>query len=97
MDVNNLYHRAGDAGSRTFGVYQECCHQDVERNQNGNRSKMRLIRSTAFTSQHNFLNETRYKGFAGTAQLYATPSELKMRGLNKRTIDIGFSGNSDDD
>ena len=82
-----------------FCAYQERCHQDVERK----LKKMGMIDDAIdqiipHLLQHNFLNETRFaKVFAGGKfrikkwGRVRIVRELQMRGLNKRTIDIGLA------
>ncbi|WP_055411345.1 regulatory protein RecX [Nonlabens sp. YIK11] len=82
-----------------FCAYQERCHQDVERK----LKKMGMIQDAIdqiipHLLQHNFLNETRFaKVFAGGKfrikkwGRVRIVRELKMRGLNKKTIDIGLA------
>jgi len=88
-----------------FCAYQERCHQDVERK----LKKMGMIQDAIdqiipHLLQHNFLNETRFaKAFAGGKFRIKKwgrnriKRELKMRGINKRTIDIGLAEISDND
>jgi regulatory protein len=88
-----------------FCAYQERCHQDVERK----LKKMGMIQDAIdqiipHLLQHNFLNETRFaKAFAGGKFRIKKwgrnriKRELKMRGLNKKTIDIGMAEVSDAD
>lgn len=88
-----------------FCAYQERCHQDVERK----LKKIGMIDDAIdqiipHLLQHNFLNETRFaKAFAGGKfrikkwGRVRIVRELKMRGLNKRTIDIGLAEISDSD
>ena len=82
-----------------FCAYQERCHQDVERK----LKKMGMIQDAIdqiipHLLQHGFLNETRFaKVFAGGKfrikkwGRVRIVRELQMRGLNKRTIDIGLA------
>ena len=88
-----------------FCAYQERCHQDVERK----LKKIGMIDDAIdqiipHLLQHNFLNETRFaKVFAGGKfrikkwGRVRIVRELKMRGLNKRTIDLGLAEIPDGD
>ncbi|BAO54708.1 regulatory protein RecX [Nonlabens marinus S1-08] len=88
-----------------YCAYQERCHQDVERK----LKKMGMIPDAIdqiipHLLQHNFLNETRFaKSFArGKFRIKSwgrqrIVRELRAKGLNKRTIDIGLTEISDAD
>ena len=89
----------GTRAAERYCAYQERCHQEVEQK----LKKMGMIDDAIdqiipHLLEHNFLNETRFaKAFAGGkfrikkwGRVRIT-RELKMRGLNKRTIDIGLA------
>lgn len=82
-----------------FCAYQERCHKEVTTK----LKQMGMIQDAidqiiSHLLQHNFLNETRFaKVFAGGKfrikkwGKVRIVRELKMRGLNKRTINIGLA------